>query len=193
MNAEHPQSTGQTSSNRGVTRAGPAFIGLAILAGAIAFFLWQSSPPQMVNSIVLNEKPAMTSSLGGLQLGERIAEGGVFDLYLKLEFFDGENDNEFKTDVIEVETLGNGVTFDVPDDLIEYRNLRRVTAMDEDLISDDIYDSIDVTLGEPYVGSVYQFHISRTQPRRIPLLILLAASGSLFLLGAILHLRRFAR
>ena len=193
MNSGDSHSADQTPSIRGATRVGSTFIGFAILTGATAFFLWQSAPPQMVTSIVLNEKPAMTSSLGGLQLGERIAEGGVFDLYLKLEFFDGDSNKEFKTDVIEVETLGNGVIFGIPDNLIEYGNLRRVTAMDEDLISDDIYDSIDVTLGEPYVGSVYQFHITRTQPRRIPLLILLAASTVLLLLGIILHLRRIAR
>ena len=193
MNAEQPDTADQTAPTRGGARAGTTFISLAILSGAAAFFLWQSAPPQMVTSVVLNEKPAMTSSLGGLQLGERIAEGGVFDLYLNLEFFDGETDRVFKTDVIEVETLGNGVTFDVPDDLIEYQNLQRVTAMDEDLISDDIYDSIDVTLGEPYVGSVYQFRISRTQPRRLPLIILLAASAASLMLGVILHLRRLAR
>ncbi len=134
----------------------------------------------------------MTSSVDGLQIGERL-EIGAFDLYLKLDFSDDEADREFETDVIEVETIGNGITFGVPGDLIEYRKLRRVTAMDKDVIFHDILDSIDVTLGEPYVGSVYQFRISHTQPRRIPLLILLAASAVLLLLGVILHLRRFAR
>ena len=170
---------------------GLTMVGIVLCIGALVTHL--TAPPQMVTSVLLNEKSAMTSSLGGLQLGERLAEGGVFDLYLVLEFHPGEEAQSHQTETIEVAQLGNGVTFDVPDDLIEYRQLKRITVFDEDLFSDDIYDSIDVTLDEPFVGSVYQFRVNRTHPRQIAITSLLWIGIASLILSLILYFRQLAR
>ena len=166
---------------------------VAILLGVAAFLTWHFSPPQMVTSILLKEKPAMTTSLDGLQLGERLAEGGESDLYLVLEYFNAEEPEQYKSDVIQVATVGNGVTFDIPDDLIQYERLQRITVYDEDLISDDIYDSIDVTLAQPYIGSVYQFQVNFTRPNHSLIVVLLSGAALLSILSVVLYLRQIAR
>ena len=71
----------------------PAFFLAGILLGTGALATWFYAPPSMVTSVLLKEKAAVTSSLTGLQLGERLAEGGVSDLYLVLEF-DSDNTSE---------------------------------------------------------------------------------------------------
>ena len=169
------------------------FLLLGLLLGAGAFATWLTAPPPMVTSILLKEKPAVTSSLTGLQLGERLAEGGVSDLYLVLEFTGAESAETYRTEVIEVATLGNGVLFDVPDDLVTLAALQRVTVYDEDFFSDDIYDSINVTLAAPYVGSVYQFEIRHTRPYQNLAIGLSIAAMSVFTLAIIFFLRRRAR
>ena len=165
----------------------------AILLGTGALLTWQLSPPQMVTSILLKEKPAMTTSLDGLQLGERLAEGGESDLYLVLDYLNAEKPEQYKSDVIGVATVGNGVTFDIPDDLIQYDRLQRITVYDEDLISDDIYDSIDVTLAQPYIGSVYQFQIHYTRPNHSLFVSLLSGAAFLLILSVAVYLRQIAR
>lgn len=171
----------------------PAFSLAGILLGAIAFATWLYAPPSMVTSVLLKEKAAVTSSLTGLQLGERLAEGGVSDLYLVLEF-DGENTTEqHRTEVIEVAALGNGVLFDIPDDVIALAALQRITVYDEDFFSDDIYDSIDVNLAAPYVGSVYQFEIQYTRPYRAMTIGLLIAAIAALTLALLFFLRQRAR
>ena len=171
----------------------PAFFLAGILLGTGAFATWFYAPPSMVTSVLLKEKAAVTSSLTGLQLGERLAEGGVSDLYLVLEF-DGANTTErHRTEVIEVAALGNGVLFDIPDDVIALAALQRITVYDEDFISEDIYDSIDVNLAAPYVGSVYQFEIQYTRPYRSMTIGLLMAATAAFTLALLFFLRQRAR
>ena len=170
-----------------------SFLLVGLLLGAGALVTWFTAPPPMVTSILLKEKPAVTSSLTGLQLGERLAEGGVSDLYLVLEFAGAESPETYRTEVIEVATLGNGVLFDVPDDLITLASLQRITVYDEDFFSDDIYDSINVTLAAPYVGSVYQFEIRHTRPYQNLAIGLSIAAMSVFTLAIIFFLRRRAR
>jgi len=171
----------------------PAFFLAGILLGTGALATWFYAPPSMVTSVLLKEKAAVTSSLTGLQLGERLAEGGVSDLYLVLEF-DGDNTSEqHRTGVIEVAALGNGVLFDIPDDVIALAALQRITVYDEDYFSDDIYDSIDVNLSAPYVGSVYQFEIQYTRPYRSMTIGLLIASVAALTLALLFFLRQRAR
>ena len=166
-------------------------IGILLLVGAIA--TWLSAPPSMVTSILLKEKPAVTSSLTGLQLGERFAEGGSSDLYLILEYASDNTIQTHRTDVIEVATLGNGVLFDIPDNVMELAALQRITVYDEDFFSDDIYDSIDVNLTEPYVGSVYQFEIQHTQPYRNIALGLMISAVAALTMAIVCSLRQRAR
>ena len=166
---------------------------VSVTSGITALVTWINAPQSKVTSILLKEKPAVTSSLTGLQLGERLAEGGVSDLYLILEYAGTLSTKKHRTEVIEVAALGNGVLFDVPNDLINLEQLRRITVYDEDFFSDDLYDSIDVTLPPPYVGSVYQFEVQHTQPYGNLLIGLLITSASAFTLSALFFLRNMAR
>ena len=184
---DNPENYRQLSS---LTRV---FYLIGILLGAGALATWLSAPPPMVTSILLKEKPAVTSSLTGLQLGERLAEGGSSDLYLILEYADGDRTETHRTEVIEVATLGNGVLFDIPDNVVELAALQRITVYDEDFFSDDIYDSIDVNLSAPYVGSVYQFEIQHTRPYRNMALGLSISAVAALTLAIVFSLRQRAR
>ncbi|MEC7502061.1 MAG: hypothetical protein VX970_10050 [Planctomycetota bacterium] len=184
---DNPENTRQLSS---LTRV---FYLIGILLGAGALATWLSAPPPMVTSILLKEKPAVTSSLTGLQLGERLAEGGSSDLYLILEYADGDRTETHRTEVIEVATLGNGVLFDIPDNVVELAALQRITVYDEDFFSDDIYDSIDVNLSAPYIGSVYQFEIQHTGPYRNMALVLSISAVAALTLAIVFSLRQRAR
>ena len=77
----------------------------------------------MVTSVILNEKPAMISSADGLT-GSLLNEPGEKELFLVLEFTEKDETKEHQTLTIELAQIGNGVAFDVPDDLIQYRQLR---------------------------------------------------------------------
>ena len=60
-------------------------------------------------------------------------------------------------------------------------------------LGDDIYDSINVTLAEPYVGSVYQFEIQYTRPNQNLAIGLSIAAMSVFTLAVVFFLRQRAR
>ena len=166
---------------------------LGVLLTITLISLWFAAPPSMVTSVLLKEKSAVTSSLTGLQIGERLTEGGISDLYLILEFIGSTATEQHRTEVIEVATLGNGVLFDIPDDLIALTNLQRITVYDEDFFSDDVYDSIDVTLPSPYVGSVYQFEIQHTRPLQNLMVVDLIATVAAFTLSLLFFFRNQAR
>ena len=157
------------------------FVGLTLaIAGLIYFCL---APPGQVTAVLITYKQSFLEAF----------EFGEDELFIELEYERDGEPNIYKTPVVPVTKLGNGVTWNVSEADIEYHALRRIRVMDEDLISDDIYDSVDVTLGEPLIGSRYAFHVFRSYPYRDIYRPLFYLSGAVFAVAVILLMRSTAR
>ena len=163
----------------------PLYISISVgvilaVAGLISFFL---APPGRITAVLITYKQSFLEAF----------EFGEDELFIELEYEQDGAPNVYKTPVVPVTKLGNGVTWDVSEANIEYRALRRIRVMDEDLILDDIYDSVDVTLGEPLIGSRYAFRVFRNYPYRDIYRPLFYLSGAGFAVAVILAIRSTAR
>ncbi len=157
------------------------FIGLALAAGGLA--VWTMAPKSSVTAVLITYKQSFLEAF----------EFGQDELYIELEY---ERDGEmavYQTAVVPVTKLGNGVTWDVSKSEIYDDELRKIRVLDEDLLLDDIYDSVDVTLGKPLVGSLYHFHIIRTAPFRNVYMALFYGGAVMLIISLILALRSLAR
>ena len=157
------------------------FIGLALAAGGLA--VWTMAPKSSLTAVLITYKQSFLEAF----------EFGQDELYIELEY---ERDGEmtvYQTGVVPVTKLGNGVTWDVSKSEINDDELRKIRVLDEDLLSDDIYDSVDVTLGKPLVGSLYDFHIIRTAPFRNVYVPLFYGGAVMLIISLILALRSLAR
>ena len=157
------------------------FIGLALAAGGLA--VWTMAPKSSLTAVLITYKQSFLEAF----------EFGQDELYIELEY---ERDGEmtvYQTGVVPVTKLGNGVTWDVSKSEINDDELRKIRVLDEDLLSDDIYDSVDVTLGKPLVGSLYHFHIIRTAPFRNVYMALFYGGAVMLIISLILALRSLAR
>ena len=156
-------------------------LGLTLaIAGLIFLYL---APPGRVTAVLITYKQSFLEAF----------EFGEDELFIELEYERDGRQNIHKTPVVPVTKLGTGVTWNVSEADIEYHALRRIRVMDEDLISDDIYDSVDVTLGEPLVGSRYAFRVFRSYPHRDIYRPLFYLSGAVFVVVVILIIRSTAR
>jgi len=156
-------------------------LGLSLAVAGLTFFCL--APPGRVTAVLITYKQSFLETF----------EFGEDELFIELEYERDGGQNIHKTPVVPVTKLGNGVTWNVSEADIEYNALRRIRVMDEDLISDDIYDSVDVTLGEPLVGSRYAFRVFRSYPHRDIYRPLFYLSGAVFAVVIIFIIRSTAR
>jgi hypothetical protein len=160
-----------------------AFMSLSLVLAVSGLTVWATAPKSRVTAVLITYKQSFIEAF----------EFGQDELYIELEY---ERDGQMaihRTGVLPVTKLGNGVTWDVSESNINHDELRKIRVLEEDLLSDDIYDSIDVTLGKPLVGSLYHFHVIRTVPFRSVYVPLLYGSAVLLLISLIFALRRIAR
>jgi len=155
-------------------------IGMLAIVGSLA--LQQIAPASEITAILVKYK---ASVLGNLEIGED-------DLYLRLSYDRDGTTMTYNTETIPVIRLGNGITWDVTDAKIPLAALRKITIFDEDLIYDDEYDAVDVTLGGPLAGTTYEFVIHSSSPWFAAINPLLYSGIALLVIGGIMLLRHSA-
>ncbi len=155
-------------------------VGMLAIVGSLA--LQQIAPASEITAILVTYKPSV---LGNLEIGED-------DLYLRLLYEQDGATMTHDTEMIPVRRLGNGITWDVSAEKIPLTSLRKITIFDEDLIYDDEYDAVDVTLGEPLIGTTYEFVIHSSSPWFAAINPLLYSGIALLVIGGIMLLRHSA-
>ncbi len=178
-----PLNRTQSDSNRQIMQAITLLAVIACALAVAAFTFFATADKSKVTAVLITYKQSILETF----------EFGEDELFIELEYERDGQQEVHQTQVIPVTKLGNGVTWDVTGAGIGRDELRRLRVLDEDLISDDIYDSVDVTLGEPLVGSRYAFTIFQSYPNRNVYRPLFYASVIVFVLIIILSLRRIAR
>jgi paraquat-inducible protein A len=157
--------------------------GLGVVMILASVSLQQLAPSSILTGILVKYK---ASVIPALEIGED-------DLYLLLAT---ERDGEMvshQTETKPVLRLGNGITWDLSGAKIPLASLRKISIYDEDLIYDDEYDAVDVTLGEPLSGSTYEFVIHSSSPWFAAIKPLLYSGIALLVIGGIMLLRHAAK